>query len=749
MKAKREFNKKLKAESRQRRAIKLTELKQAKDAQDHRKYWELINQNKSKKRKLISNLTAKDFKLQIEQRDIELSKSQNSSDKRIKDRPTLNCETPKDMLDVELTIDEVCKTLKLMRNSKSSGPDGFVSENFKNNFQETIPILTKLFNNILNNGSIPWNISWIVPIHKNGDKNSLSSYRCISLSSCVEKLLTKIMNNRLTKYFEKNKTINVEQTGFRKGHSVIDNVLLLKEIIQIYKNRKIPLYLCFIDFSKAFDSISLNLLNQKLLTILPESKMLTLIIKLLNNKIYKILYDGEESESFQLNNGIPQGDSMSPTLFCLFINDLFDYLRQEEALTDPVIINDSMRINSVIYADDLLIMSQSQEGIIKQIKIIQSYCKENGLQINYNKTKIMIHNEKAEYRHLKIHFHDTTRIIEVVKEYKYLGVLISKDNKKHIEQLEKNGRKSAFMTAKLLKEFGNINGCFLKQTFEMIALSKMKYGGELCFYNNLKNLNKIQIQFYKRFCHLKNATPTYCLIGEFGINPIEYHFYKAALNYWTKLITPNNTCTNLTRKLYDQICYSVEESNYSKTWCWQIKKLLYELNLERLWENQNDKGNINYSNVINIRLKEHFREQWIKSAKNSHKGLDYLELATFECGMKSYLNFITKDKSVLSMLKLRTGNHKLSIEIDRYRGRKAYNECVCQACNTGDLEDIYHVIVVCPKYTDLRSKELSFVKNSNKAELYNLLNNLSIGKLKSITNFMTMVDNLKNIREKK
>ena len=80
---------------------------------------------------------------------------------------------------------------------------------------------------------------------------------------------------------------------------------------------------------------------------------------------------------------------------------------------------------------------------------------------------------------MHIRFLDTSSIIEVVNDYKYLGVWISKNNKKHIKHLEKNGKKSSFMTAKLLKEFGQINGNFLRQTFEMITLSKMKYGGEI------------------------------------------------------------------------------------------------------------------------------------------------------------------------------------------------------------------------------------------------------------------------------
>ena len=745
LEAKRQFNKHLKIAKKQRQANKLRELKDAKEAKDHRKYWQLINQNKTKKRKLVTTLNASDFQLQIERRDNELSKSPALTNQNYI-LNLLNASISKDsdgdeLLDSRIQVDEVYNALRKTKNAKASGPDGFTSEIFKNNIQDTVPILTKLFDNILNGGSIPWTTSWTVPIYKSGDKNSLSSYRCINLSSCVEKLLTKIINNRLTKWFEKNKTIKVEQTGFRKGNSVIDNILLLQEIIQIQKNRKAPLYLCFVDFSKAFDSISLKLLKAKLRITLPDSKLLSLMIRLLDNKTYKILYDGKESESFQLENGIPQGDSMSPTLFCLFINDLFDALRQGEDLTDPININE-MKISTVIYADDLLLMSQSKEGIVKQLQIVQCFCQNNGLTINYNKTKIMVNNVNIKYSHLKFGSFDNTRTIEIVNEYKYLGFVISRDNKKHVEQLEKNGKKSSFMTAKLLKEFGNINGCFLKQTYEMIALSKMKYGAELIFYNNLSNLNQIQTQFYKRFCHLKNATPTYCLIGEFGINPIEYHFYKAALNYWTKLKTADDT--SIVRKLYDEISANIEETQYSKTWCSQIKKLLYDLRLGKIWENQNDNNSNNFNITIKSRLNAYFREQWIKSAKHSHKGLDYLELAAFDCHMKPYLNFVMKDKSVISMLKLRTGNHKLSIEIDRYRNRKAYNECICQACDTGKLEDIYHVMVECPKYSDMRAKTLDFLIDSSKYGLYKLLNNLSHGKLKKIVDFMIEVGKLKN-----
>ena len=107
------------------------------------------------------------------------------------------------------------------------------------------------------------------------------------------------------------------QIGFRKDNSVLDNIYVLKEIMQIYKNRKQELYLRFLDLFKAFNSIPVNKLKRKLQNILPKSKALSVITTLLDNKKYQVLFNGEKTEPFELQNGIPQGDSMSPILFNL------------------------------------------------------------------------------------------------------------------------------------------------------------------------------------------------------------------------------------------------------------------------------------------------------------------------------------------------------------------------------------------------------------------------------------------------
>ena len=143
-----------------------------------------------------------------------------------------------------------------------------------------------------------------------------------------------------------------------------------------------------------------------------------------------------------------------------------------------------------------------------------------------------------------------------------------------------------------------------------------------------------------------------------------------------------------------------------------MKKLLQQLKLEELWTNKRKKDEISYESIINTRLGEYFSEQWLNSGKDTHKGSHYLELTLFNCEMKPYLNFIIKDTSVLDTLKLRTGSHKPSIEIDKYRNRKAYDECPCNYVIMKKIEDIYHVIAECLRYKEIREKDLRFLLNT-------------------------------------
>ena len=125
-----------------------------------------------------------------------------------------------------------------------------------------VDYLTALFNHLFTNGVFPkeWAKSIIVPILKKGSKNNPDNYRGVALTSVVSKIYTHILNKRLTAWAEENEKIIEEQAGFRKDYSTTDHVFTLYTIIQNYLSKNKKLYIAFVDFRKAFDSINRNIL---------------------------------------------------------------------------------------------------------------------------------------------------------------------------------------------------------------------------------------------------------------------------------------------------------------------------------------------------------------------------------------------------------------------------------------------------------------------------------------------------------
>ena len=128
-------------------------------------------------------------------------------------------------------------------------------------------ILLKLFNSILlyNGKTNDWYTSLLILLHKKGKKTEPLNYRGISLLSCVSKLFTAILNKRLLKYVKEQNILSEAQLGFVAGNRTSDAHIIIHNLIQKYchKGNK-RIHSCFVDFSKAFDNISREVLFKKL-----------------------------------------------------------------------------------------------------------------------------------------------------------------------------------------------------------------------------------------------------------------------------------------------------------------------------------------------------------------------------------------------------------------------------------------------------------------------------------------------------
>ena len=111
----------------------------------------------------------------------------------------------------------------------------------------------KLFNLILDTGNYPssWRKSFIIPIHKSGNKHDLNNYRGISLQNCIAKLFSSALNSRLVSFYDN--LFAKHQFGFRTNHRTTDSLFILKTLITQYLFKK-KKYACFVDLRKAFDT---------------------------------------------------------------------------------------------------------------------------------------------------------------------------------------------------------------------------------------------------------------------------------------------------------------------------------------------------------------------------------------------------------------------------------------------------------------------------------------------------------------
>ena len=189
--------------------------------------------------------------------------------------------------------------------------------------------LLTYYNHIWDNQVIPkeWKHAIVIPIPKPGkDQTKPDNYRPISLTSCMCKLLEKIINARLNWVFKEKKIITPTQCGSQPGKSTVDSLAQLEDYIRKNYLRKQATIAVMFDLVKAYDTIWRrtileNMKKQQLTGNLPG-----FIQEFLKERTFQVRLQGEFSETLTLENGIPQGSVLSSSLFALGINNIIKAL---------------------------------------------------------------------------------------------------------------------------------------------------------------------------------------------------------------------------------------------------------------------------------------------------------------------------------------------------------------------------------------------------------------------------------------
>lgn len=369
----------------------------------------------------------------------------------------------------DINEDEIKKAITKLANGRSPGSDEIIAEMIKQGGDVLVKKLKILFNMCLGRNEIPkeWDDAIIILIYKKGDKADLNNYRPISLLSQIYKLFTSILTSRLEKKLDFYQP--KEQAGFRKGFGTTDHLQTMRLLIEKTTEYKMPIWLAFVDYQKAFDSIETWAILKSLKNARIDYRYTDIIETIYKRATLKIKLH-EYTDPVKIKRGVRQGDPISPKLFTLAMEDIFKTLNWENK---GILINGE-RLNNLRYADDIVLITDNFIDLQEMVQELAEASQKIGLHMNINKTKVMTNNQE-DRRDIIIN----EKVIERVDKYVYLGheMKVGKEN----QEAEVKRRVTAGWSA-----FGKLNQVWktkipseLKaKVFNQCVIPAMTYGTE-------------------------------------------------------------------------------------------------------------------------------------------------------------------------------------------------------------------------------------------------------------------------------
>ncbi|KAL9953192.1 hypothetical protein ACROYT_G040569 [Oculina patagonica] len=294
-------------------------------------------------------------------------------------------------------------------------------------------VLTDLFRDLWETDTIPddWTKGLIVKIPKKGGLQNCDNWRGITLLSIPSKVFCRILLARIDTAIDTK--LRQEQAGFRRGRGCIDQIFALKNIIEQCIEWTTPLYINFIDFQKAFDSVHRDPLWKILRSYGVPPKMVTLMSSFYQQFECSVIVDGNLSEWFPVKSGVRQGCIISPILFLLTI----DWIMRTTTADRPRGIQWTLfsQLEDLEFADDLAALSTNRHHLQEKTDRLNRFAKQAGLQINTSKSKVMYINATPD-----VPITADGEPLDFVEEFTYLGSLVAKDSAARKDIKERLGK---------------------------------------------------------------------------------------------------------------------------------------------------------------------------------------------------------------------------------------------------------------------------------------------------------------------
>ena len=348
-------------------------------------------------------------------------------------------------------------------------------------------------------------------------------------------------------------------------------------------------------------------------------------------------------------------------------------------------------ISLLIYSDDLVLISRSSDGLQKGLDALKLVCESRHLIVNTAKSKYMLVTKKR--RHDQPIMVYNNKHLQSVENFTYLGVNFSRNNS-FTKGLKERSRQ-IYQSQSVLLIYDNFtlkhsSASHIFELFDCLLKPKLLYGCEIWGNGSYKSLELYHTRFIKKTLDIKSTTNTSMIYAETGRFPLASDINLEIIKYWLNIVRMENTS-------YVKLVYNEMFQNPTKhEWIKYVKTLLCSSGFSGVWEQQ----------LV------HDERKFMKDFEQRCRDM--------------YININKKVRT--SFTKFRLSSHKLLVERGRWSISKLdYELRKCTLCNSGDIEDEYHVTLVCEQFTDARRKYFKkyFYRRPSMAKFLELMNTKS------------------------
>ena len=498
------------------------------------------------------------------------------------------------------------------------------------------------------------------------------------------KTFSTVLLNRLLEFRKTFCPDPPNQLGFCKEAQTNDHILTLKTVIDKYykhaKGKNKRLFVCFVDFKKAFDNVSRELLMYKLTKLGIQGNFFNTIDDMYKKSTAQIKIGKLVTKAINICKGTEQGHPMSPDLFKLFILDLSEQFSTQGLYPELA----SQIVNHLLWADDLVLFGLDEHSLQNNLDILQNFCESWGLEVNTKKTKVICFGQK-----ITKHFTLASNPIEFTDRYTYLGITTTKNG--HVVTARSELRKKALRALFALKKQVNrehISPKSLLYLFDALIKPILLYGSpviipHLRLFEKLihsdtftskdyfriisKDPHELMfIKYLKWVLGVHKKASNVGVYGETGKLPLNFDAIKMSCDYFIR-------CRDLPDSALVKKAF-LEQKKLNLDWYRNINDCL---NKHSLGTSKRD--SINVFQSLRLQLLNMWQEYLNASPK-----LEFYKTVKHTFQQEYYLTIpIFKYRSALT--KLRISAHSLEIERGRYANINkvhptAREERLCRYC---------------------------------------------------------------------